>query len=65
METEIMSKTNDTSSLGRKLTELKDSELDTISGGFEAHEHATIGCASCEAAAVAALNALGRISGGR
>ena len=58
-----MSKANDTSSLGRELTELRESELDAISGGFESHEHAAIGCASCEAAVVAALNALGRISG--
>jgi bacteriocin-like protein len=58
-----MSKSNDSSRMSR---ELSDSELDAISGGFESQEHATIGlpCANCEAAAVAALNALGRISGG-
>jgi hypothetical protein len=66
----IMSKTNDTSKLDRVKIEnrvLADSELDAVSGGWDSYEHVAIGladCVNCEAAALAVLNALGRISGG-
>jgi hypothetical protein len=69
MEKEIMHKTNDTS---RPVTlenhhPLAESELDAVSGGWDSYEHVAIGladCVNCEAAALAVLNALGRISGG-
>jgi hypothetical protein len=61
----IMSKSNDVSTLDHR--PLADSELDAMSGGWDSYEHADIGladCVNCEAAALAVLNALGRISGG-
>jgi hypothetical protein len=61
----IMSKSNDVSTLDHR--PLADSELDAVSGGWDSYEHVAIGladCVNCEAAALAVLNALGRISGG-
>jgi hypothetical protein len=64
-----MSKTNDTSRLAtlEDHRPLADSELDAVSGGWDSYEHVAIGlagCVNCEAAALAVLNALGRINGG-